>query len=390
MAKRDSSLSPSVFRALMVADIHMSNRLPYAKPTQNGMTDRLEDQLRLWDEMKRCADASNVDAVFVLGDLFDKALIDAVTLTHTVEAVTALDQPVYILPGNHDANSVRGGRFTVEAFGRMRRDNIRVFKTGEPFEFDTWLRFWPVEYMPVEDTRERLAEIRARLDPDQHNVLLMHNSILGCTHLQWTCDDGLEADEVTEGFDQVYSGHFHDRQRFGADAQGLYLGAPMHHHYGDVGREAGYWLIEFNQGGAEGQYIEPKMPRFYKATGMGNKFEPATVAGYVKSNKIEAGDYLRLEVACTNADWATLKPKVKAICDALQSTGIKASAKHKPIYHHKVRLEGDTDSKQMATAPTLDAAIARYVDAAGVVTGDLDVGELKRIGRETLAAARGG
>lgn len=372
----------------MVADVHMSNRLPHARPTRDGMTDRLEDQLRLWGEMKQCADTSDVDGVFILGDLFDKSMVDAVTLTHTVEAVTAFNQPVYILPGNHDANSVRGGRFTVEAFGRMRRDNIHVLKTGEPVEYAMWLRFWPVEYMPASETRERLDIIRSRLNPEHTNVLLFHNSILGCTHQQWTCDDGMEAEEVCEGFDHVLAGHFHDSQRFGpGGVQGLYLGAPMHHHYGDVGREAGYWLMTFRSTGVlTAQFIEPKLPRFHKVkvkgTGLDGELEAVLP-------ELEPLDYLRIEVECTNAVWAKVKPEAKVFCEALASREIRASAKHKPVYQHKVRLEGDGQGEPMATAPTLEAAVTRYVDASGVVIGDLDPGELKRIGRETLAAVRG-
>lgn len=366
-----------MYKALFIGDIHMSNKLPYALPSQCDRTDRLDDQLRLWEHVHKVAKAEEVDATFVLGDLLDKSLVDAVTLTHTVEALVKSPVHTYILPGNHDANSLRGGRFTVEAFGAMGRDHIEVIGGGylEPRD---WLRFWPIAFKPLSETREDLKAIRVKMDHQdldgRTNVLLFHNSILGAKHLGWVCDDGLAAAEVCEGFDWVLSGHFHDHQEFG-DGVGMYLSAPMHHHFGDVGRDAGFWVIEFHKDGSrDDKFIPSRMPRFHK------------VLGFRLPLRTHKGDYIRFEIEATHADWAKLKLQAVELTERLRADGYHADYKHKPIYHHEARLV----PQEEAATLSMEDAVTKYVEMAGVVTGGLDQNKLRDIGREALRAVRSG
>jgi len=218
-----------------------------------------------------------------------------------------------------------------------------------------------------------LEKFRGQLSKDKVNVLLFHNSVLGAKHLGWVCDDGIEGDEVCEGFDWVISGHFHEHQEFGKDSTGMYLSAPMHHHYGDVGRDAGFWIIKFMPDGSrEDKFIESKLPRFHKYQAMGDVTDA------------RKGDYLRYEVEATHAEWAKLKPEVKAMCDQLVEEGYHADYKHKPIYHHETRLAPQDEAATL----TLEDAVSKYAEMTGVVTTGLDVKVLKRIGLETLSAIR--
>jgi len=366
----------SKFRALFAADIHMSNRLPFAKPGAEDVSDRLRDQINLIAHINEVATAAKVDATFILGDLFDQSRVDAVTLTHTIQALTATTVPMYIMAGNHDANSIRGGRFTVEAFGVMEHERIRFLDSEVAPR--KWLQFLPVPFMPIKETEEKIAEARKLCAKDVTNVLLFHNSVLGCDHLEWTCDDGLDPDELCDGFDWVIGGHFHTSQEFGKDKRGMYLGAPMHHHFGDRGRTAGFWIIEFTEGGKRAtKYIESETPRFHVTQDM------------VVNPGWKAGDYVRIEVEATHAEWPKIKPKAKAFCEALKDEAIRASYKHKPIYHHKKRLTGDAKTKDAAVKLTLGQAITEYVDASAVVTKGLDKKQLKKIGKEALEAVRG-
>lgn len=367
-------LSKNKHTGLYVADIHMSNRLPYAVPTANGLTDRLEDQLRLWESIKGAASKYDVDGIYILGDLLDKAVVDPVTLTEVTKALMGLPKPTYFLPGNHDAASLIGGRYAVEAFGEMREDFVVVGMDESPIAARDWLNFWPIAFMPAAETMERLKKINDTMDGDITNVLLFHNSIVGATHLGWKCDDGMGADEVLGGFDWALCGHFHDHQEFG-DGRGMYLGAPMHHHYGDVGREAGYWVITFDDDGERtDEYIDPGLPRFHVFS---------DVESYAMGAK--KGDYVRLELSATHADWAKIRPKAQEATQNLRAQGIRADYKHIPVYHHKTRLK--TVEHEDARLDW-DHAISQYVDATDVVKGDLDCKKLKDLGRNILADIR--
>lgn len=355
----------------------MSNRLPYAKPTVDGKTDRLEDQLGLWEHVFKTMENEGVTALYILGDLFDNAKVDPVTLAETAQALGVFDN-IYLLPGNHDAASLKGGRFAVEAFGVLS-DSCQVIGMGEikPLKPRPWLNLWPLAFMPMSKTKEALADVRAAMDHEDldeaTNVLLFHNSVEGAKHLGWTCDDGIDGNELCEGFDWVLGGHFHEHQEFG-DGTGMYLSAPMHHHFADVGRQAGYWIIEFNEEGErEDTFVDPGLPNFYVYSDLDTK-----------ALKAKKGDYVRLEISATNADWVLLKPKAEEACARLVESGVRADYKQKPIYQHKTRLKKAKGKARL----TIDDALVQYVETSDVITGALDQKELKSVGRGILSEAR--
>jgi len=358
------------YRALVTADLHASNRLPYAKPIGDGVTDRLQDLMELIGRINETAKSYRVDASFVLGDTFDRSLVDAVTLTHTAKALSATPVPLYIMAGNHDANSIRGGRFTVEAFGAIEHERLNYLSEG--FSPRPWLNFIPIPFMTVSEAEVKIKAAKKLRDKKAINVLLFHNSVLGCDHLEWTCDDGLEAMMLTTGFDYALGGHFHEHQVFGRKENGMYVGAPMHHNFGDRGRTAGYWIIDFHEDGeADFDFIEGRAPKFHVTKELEHE------------DDWERGDYVRVEIEATHADWIRRKTEVKAFCDSLE--GIRASYKHKPVYHHKKRLSGARNDEKI----TLDKALGEYVSMTGVVTGRLNVNRLKRLGLEILCGVRG-
>ena len=373
------------FRGTLISDVHMSNRLMGARPGPDGVTDRLQDQIGLWKRVHQSARDHGGTDVFVLGDLFDKSLVDAITLTATVRAIAEADDLTHwILPGNHDAVNTRGGRFTVEAFGEMGNERIKYLKTGERYGFGLggWCGFWPLEYGDQDRSRGALEWIRGMIGSDKtsgrQENLLMHHSIVGCKFADWTCDDGLEADELFRvGFDWVYSGHFHDTQTFGPDKRGMYLGAPMHHRFEDAGRPAGFWnLIWDGKGGCEKEFVDGGCPRFFEVEGALEDVPEGA----------KTGDYIRINVTATTAGWEDVKADVRARVDAWNKAGYRASFKHKPVYHHARRVAA-TEGKKTG-GMSVEAMMAAYVESPDVDTTGLDLARLRRIGREALEAAK--
>jgi len=370
------------FRGTMISDIHMSNRLMGARPGPNGVTDRLQDQIGLWKRVQESAREHGSKDIFILGDLFDKSLVDAITLTATVRALAeASDITHWILPGNHDAVNTRGGRFTVEAFGEMGNDRIRYMKTGERYGFGAgdWCGFWPLEYGDQDRSREALEEIKfkakSKKEPWGQENLLLHHSIVGCKFADWVCDDGLEAAEVCDGFDWVYSGHFHDTQEFGH--RGMYLGAPMHHRFEDAGRPAGFWNMTWDsKGGCLKDFMDGACPRFHETEGI---LEDVPTGANL-------GDYIRLNVTATTAGWEDVKADVRARVEAWNKAGYRASFKHKPVYHHSRRISA-TEAKKTG-GMSVEAMMSAYVESPDVDTTGLDLARLRRIGREALEAAK--
>jgi DNA repair exonuclease SbcCD nuclease subunit len=336
------------YKALMISDIHMSNTLPYARPVENGQTDRLVDQAKLWAHVAQTAEDDDVDGIYVLGDLFDKAKVDPVTMTATVKAITSMTRPVYLLAGNHDSNTTYGGRFMVEALGAMGNANVEYIQTGDVLRPTEWLAFHPLSFASNVKSRAGLAEIRGRLVEDAQNVLLLHHSIVGCKHLGWVCDDGLVADEVVEGFDRVYTGHFHETQKFGEDGRGMYLGSPMHHAYGDSGRSAPYWVVTFREGKkTKHKMVEAPLPRFHYVR------HPEPIPETARP-----GDYLRWVTNATAEEWAVLQPSIILEVEEARRLGYHATFKNKPKSSKVVRLARTDDVSKL---PSLKQQIKAYV-----------------------------
>lgn len=363
----------SYYRSLHISDIHMSNSLPFAKPWKNGVTDRLHDQERLWTRVFSVAQRLKCEDIFIQGDLFDHSRVDAITLTSTVEALAKAPVDVWLIAGNHDGVNTRGERFTVEALDGVGR--CRYLPSGHVLQAKPWLFFWPLEYAPLARTRELVS--RFKLAPNVTNVLLMHNSIAGCTHGGWTCEDdqGLKSIELTERFTYVLSGHFHDPQTFGS--HGRYLGAPMHHHMGDVGRAAGFWVMEWRRDGTrKEQFVDGGAPRFHVVD-----FDDKAAIEIMRPNE---GDYVRVKIRCTHAELQTKKPALEALVSQMKDDKLRASWMHDPVYQHGRRIEPHESANGVISMRKM---IPAYVEAAQVDTSGFDRKALRRLGSEIFVAA---
>ncbi len=367
-------------KILYISDLHMSNSLPGAKPSKNGRTDRIDDQIRLWEHVAETGKQQGVDDYMVVGDLFDKARVDPVTLTVTIEAIVSLRGKKHILPGNHDCTSHRGGRFNVEAFSAMRKKGLVSLGLGDSVELSNpcdWLALHPLPYMSVEDTRSALKKLRKRLEAGVYNILLFHNSILGARHLGWRCDDGLEANEVCRGFNQVIAGHFHEHQVFGEAGRGMYLSAPMHHSFADVGRTAGYWVWTYEKGKApQGEYIDPGLPKYF--------CRESSADDLVIPEGAKTGDFIRHIIPATHADWVAIKPRVLEFERTWNAEGYRVDHKHKPLLSAKKRFE-DSSGKP-ATAIPMEKHVKRYLKRVGA--GELNFKALLAEGLDILAESR--
>src|SRR5687768_13179268 len=84
-------------RILHTADWHVGKKL--------GRLDRREEAEAVLDELVAVADDSNVDAVLVAGDLFDRAGPPLETMKLVLESLVRLAEGrrVVVIPGNHDS-----------------------------------------------------------------------------------------------------------------------------------------------------------------------------------------------------------------------------------------------------------------------------------------------
>lgn len=373
-----------VYSGLFTADLHMGNFLPHAKPTEEGRTDRLDDQIRMWKKfnliLKKYGNKQERPDLFINGDLFNVSRLDAVTAAETSKCLSEAKAFVRIVPGNHDANNLQGGRFVTEMY-KYGSDNVTCMDHNvAPFSPTSWLNFWHLEYASLEKSRAILESYRDRISQKhkgQINVLLFHNSVIGCQHYGWSCDIGLTVEELSESFNHVIGGHFHKHQTFLNDngRKGFYLGSPMHHRFDDVGRESCVWFLKFYEDGRlKRKKIRIGMPEFHLIDWK----------RYSGDLEFEVDDYVRFVVKATHAEWSKIKSGVIEHVKELKLKGIRAEYKHDPVYHHESRL--NQTAGEAASSP--EQAIMDYVDSKGVNTEGLDESELKSIGLKALEQVR--
>ena len=350
----------------------MSNTLPYAKVVKNGVTDRLRDQIKVMRAMFTKAASENIP-IMILGDLFDHSRIDPITLTTVVKTLAKSPVDVYIVPGNHDGVNIRGERFSVEALSSIPK--IHYMRTGKPFKPIEWLRFWPIEFATLDKTREFLSSINV---DNKINVLLMHNSIVGCSYYGCVCGEnaGLNAKEVTSKFDYVFSGHFHKHQEFGKN--GMYVGSPMYLRYDDSDRDyVGWWTIDlYEDGNICRNFHETECPLFH--TFDWDQLKDCNIKDVMKSTQ---GDYVRIKVSCTHSELVKIRQSVESVIDKLSCSTRSATWIHAPIYHHTKRIESRDEFGLVSQMDMID----QYVDAAEVNTSGLDPDKLKDVGKKIFS-----
>jgi len=347
------------YTILVTADIHMSNNLPYSVLSENGKTDRLDDQIKLLDEICDKAESCEVDAIFILGDLFDKSTIDPITLTHTVKAILALPCDVYILPGNHDSSFVKGGGSLIEALSIMS-SHVHDLSALFHLSVNDWLTFWSIPFSSNDVAIQKIKRAKSCLSKtEQTNVLLLHQNIIGCNYSNCICKVGLDADFVCEDFDHVLAGHFHRNQLIGdSKIYGIhmYVGSPMQHDFGDVENNNLFWKINFwRNGECKITPFESDSPKFYKQR-LNTDLEKLSTFDYVGR-----GNYLRYEVYVTPYQWIKIKPQMEKLLVSFTKRGVIASVKYVPIKESKLRLDFDKNEDSVAVN-SMEHFIEKYVD----------------------------
>ncbi len=182
------------------------------------------------DFERYCKD-KNVDAVFILGDVFH--LKDTVSVQAQHEALKVLKSlmknfPTYVIPGNHDILSKSDAKLNgLNIFS----DSCTLYNDyGKLESDDVCYHFLP--YYNDEVILQKLSEIK--LSNDKRNILCTHLGLRG-----FDLDNGhedvyseLTTENLNIGFHKIFSGHYHSHQTRG---ELTYVSSPFESHFGDDG-----------------------------------------------------------------------------------------------------------------------------------------------------------
>jgi len=377
------SESQGAYRALFTADVHLSNQLPHSRVEAAGVsvTDRLRDLRAFFARMGEYAHHHKIDHVWILGDFFDRRLLDAVTLKYgqlALRELTSRGCRVHIQGGNHDAYDAAGSHHTVDALAATSP----IAKDGAVVVYDRatlaqelayvegasygGLRFCVLPFTQEERAKGVVEEANAAADPSR-DVLLIHQTVKGAFTKGWKAPGGLRP-SMFDRFRVVLAGHFHTQQVF---ENGMYLGAPIQHHFADSGELRGFNDITFVKGARKGlaaikvKLIEDEeMSRFHTLVFEQDRWVIGEIAGTKSSHRIQPGDYVRLVAKGERSVIDKASESAQKVRDQLLAHGVRA-AQFRPILSPKMKRRVEVATEE-AGAFNWERALVGYVEESGV------------------------
>lgn len=285
----------------VISDTHNHNWHAFSTTRADGLNSRLA---LILDEFERAASevhAAGGDRVFHTGDLFHvRGKVAPSVFIPTQERIEALSKKYgvkwYFLAGNHD----------IEGKASSAIDNANHMLSGEHIRQDAKIalvndedgahRFLLVPWIEnldnLRESIERCAEGLTRTAKTATTFLMIHAPIDGV--IAGLPPHGLTASWLAQfGFKSVFCGHYHNAVEFPGNVHSS--GAIAHHVWGDVGKKAGFWVV--NEQSAT--HFESRAPKF------------VDVEGHWSDDELKraiAGNYARAKVTTTkNADVEALR-----------------------------------------------------------------------------------
>jgi exonuclease SbcD len=227
------------FRFLQLSDLHLGRPFTWL-PAGVAEKRRAEQRELLFRAVKESIERE-LDAILIVGDLFDGEIADRETIARAIECVSQEGcPPVFIAPGNHDCFSRSTFYYDnrrLEAAGQAPWPaHVRIFDTpaiagyGLPGRDDVTV--WGRCVDRNVDASERvLAEDRPKLAEGRLHVLMIHGSQDGCLPpgKRLTAPFS-EAELLAWGADYAALGHYHRPSRI-VDEDGVirasYSGSPV-------------------------------------------------------------------------------------------------------------------------------------------------------------------
>lgn len=371
------------YSALFLADLHLSNTLPYAARDTYAISDRVNDGLAVLEQVAEYAEEHSIRDVWILGDLLDKRLLDAVTLKLALPALSKLASrcELRIVPGNHEASDASCRHFTLdmlkpEIIGLKDLINAdHADRSGGFVHVQDGPTFCALPYASRE--RTELALKRALEADYAPPPLLLHQTIQGARQGAWESPEGLSLDLLAE-FPSVLAGHFHTPQELkrGDRLIAKYLGAPIQHHFGDAGERRGFWHVTFNEDGTFGEtkMIRAKAPSFHEL------HWPVETSGRIREE-----DYVKIVVRSSRSKLAALHAEAEEYAEKLRADRHPRLCKVEPhamADETTYRLRVIDDGGASRSWSTL---LAAYLDVCDVTGAQHD--RLLALGQELVREA---
>lgn len=268
-------------RILHFSDLHLGVENYGTLNPRTGLSTRVDDFLRSFDEVIDYAINRQVDAVLFSGDAFKNRDPNPTIQRLFARRIRRLAEaaiPTVLLIGNHDLPSIAARATAIEIYDALGIPNIHVARKLERWVIPT--RSGPLQIITLpwisrstllnrdeiralfsdelqrrigEEISASLAELVQELDPALPAVLLAHLSLEGAKlgseqSIMLGEDLVLDTGELSvRAFDYVALGHIHKHQRVTAHPPTVYAGSIERVDFGEEHEDKGFVLVDIHE-----------------------------------------------------------------------------------------------------------------------------------------------
>jgi exonuclease SbcD len=269
-------------RVLHFADLHLGVE-SYGRPDPaTGLSTRLADFLRTFDEIVEFALSNQVDLVLFCGDAYkgrEPTPTQQREFARRINRMASAGVAVFLLVGNHDLPNSIGKATATEIFDTLAIKNVYVSGRPEVCRIETKNGPIQVASLPwprrgllfgkeetkdldldaikrrVEEALTRIVQAHAaRLDPAIPAVLAAHVWVTGCRTASEKMitigqDHALLPGNIADpAFDYVALGHIHKQQVICDNPPMVYSGSPERLDFSEEEDEKGFYVVDIEAG----------------------------------------------------------------------------------------------------------------------------------------------
>jgi exonuclease SbcD len=282
-----------LIKMLHFADLHLGVENYGRMDPTTGLSTRLMDFLRVYDQVVNYALENDISLVIFAGDAYktrDPNPTYEREFAQRIQRLSTAGIPTVLVAGNHDTPSALGRAITVEIFATLEVENVHVVKKPEAIRIET--KDGPVQIVALpwitrsallardEYKNKNLEEINqlildkvtnifegadgliSQLDPALPTILAAHATVQGAVY--GSERSVMLGQEVilppslakNPAFDYVALGHIHKHQVLNEQPPVIYAGSIERIDFGEEREDKGFVVAEVERGRATWQFVK--------------------------------------------------------------------------------------------------------------------------------------
>lgn len=200
-------------RILIYTDPHFCATSSIVRTRGEKYTTRLENEIKSIDWAEKLAMDTKCDAIFCLGDFFDKSELSAEELTALGDIKWANIQHYFIV-GNHEMGSSNLSNSSAHILN-LKAD-IEVIDKETRFDIESKLGLISLQLIPyvLESDRKPFAEYVKTANPEGKKydkvIVFSHNDLKGIRYGTLESRQGFDVAEIEKYCDLFINGHLHN------------------------------------------------------------------------------------------------------------------------------------------------------------------------------------